>query len=115
MNARTALGLLLTLPLLASCGGEKSKQPIDGSKIFALYCKTCHKLDGSGGPLGPPLRNLVENWDRDQLKRYIRDPNSFADKDARLRSLKLSFRMPMPASNVKDEHLELLADYLLTL
>lgn len=116
MNARIALVLLISLPLLPACGGGgDSKKPIDGAKIFSLYCKTCHKVDAGGGPLGPPLRNLADNWDSDQLRRYVRNPNSFADTDPRLRSLKMSFRLPMPATNVKDEHLGLLVDYLLTL
>lgn len=116
MTPRTSLCVLLALLPLAACGGDEgAKQPLDGPKVFSLYCKTCHTIDGAGGPLGPPLRGVAATWEREDLKSYIRNPDAFAERDARLKALKGKYRMPMPKSNLKDEHLEVLVDYVLGL
>ncbi len=61
---------------LASAGGDAYL----GRQIFlnnaAVYCQRCHKLDGNGGEVGPPLNDIAKTKDRDYLLESIVNPNA---------------------------------------
>jgi mono/diheme cytochrome c family protein len=51
-----------------------------GYAIFQRACASCHAINGEGGTVGPELnvpRNIVEYRPLDQIRAYIRDPESF--------------------------------------
>lgn len=118
-TARTASAsalLLAGLALAPGCGSSSSDGPVDGAQLFVSYtCSQCHRHEGQGGPLGPPLRGLSERWAREDLARYLRDPKSFVDKDGRLQALARNYNMQMPGIRIDDERLAKLLDYVLSL
>jgi len=51
-----------------------------GYDLFRVHCIACHAINGEGGTIGPDLnvpRSIVEYRPVDQIKAYIRDPQSF--------------------------------------
>ncbi|MGE4607976.1 MAG: cytochrome c, partial [Myxococcota bacterium] len=51
-----------------------------GFAIFRVECIACHAINGEGGMIGPDLnvpRSIVEYRPADQIKAFIRDPQSF--------------------------------------
>jgi len=51
-----------------------------GFAVFRSQCVMCHSINGEGGKGGPELnvpRSIVEYRPIEQLKRFIRDPQSF--------------------------------------
>ncbi|WP_439505653.1 c-type cytochrome [Sediminibacterium sp.] len=58
------LGLGLTLLSAVSIAQTpvqgKSKQMLNGKKVYDMYCQACHQADGNGVPrLNPPLAGTV--------------------------------------------------------
>ena len=85
-----------------------------GAEIFELQlCANCHKEDGSGGWLGPPLRDLGRHWDREDLARFLAAPSDW-NEDDRLAGLRQSFSSEMSSyDNLSEEERLRLADHLL--
>lgn len=84
--------------------------------ITKLGCITCHGNDLQGTRMGPPLQNISENWSRDKLINYLRNPTSFADTE-RFKKFEEQYPgMIMPAYNhIEVKELGRIADYLLNL
>ncbi|MGE5499223.1 MAG: c-type cytochrome [Syntrophothermus sp.] len=77
-------------------------------------CTGCHGTDLNGGNMGPSLVNVKQYWGRDELISYLRNPNSFMDKD-RFQAYKQKFStvsMP-PYNNLDIKDLGKIADYLI--
>lgn len=72
--------------------------------LFAEHCATCHRLDGSGGDMGPDLSTVRTYRDKPYLVDYIRDP-SVLNKDASMPTFKES----LSAAQIED-----LARYLMS-
>lgn len=57
-------------------GGDADR----GRAIFlnnaAVYCQRCHKLDGQGGEVGPPLNGIAAKHPRDYLLEAIVNPSA---------------------------------------
>jgi mono/diheme cytochrome c family protein len=52
----------------------------EGYEIFRSECSACHAINGEGGLVGPELnvpRSIVEYRPAEQIKAYVRDPQSF--------------------------------------
>ena len=109
--------VLLALPLVAAaCSSGEPPGPPDGAALYRRKgCITCHKDDGRGGPLAPPLRRAAEYWTRETLADYLADPARFVESDARLTSLKTQYNQQMPPAGLGREQLLLLADHVLGL
>ena len=51
-----------------------------GFDLFRAQCISCHAINGQGGKIGPDLnvpKSIVEYRPLDQVKAYIRDPETF--------------------------------------
>lgn len=115
-------GPLLLLLLSASCaapaGGGQDRRatgpprsssgavsPFAAAKAEALLadrlpCLGCHRLDDTGGTIGPDLTSVASRRSRAEIERMIRDPQRVVPGTA------------MPRVSMPDDWIVLLADYL---
>ncbi len=63
--------------------GEQTTSELTGDKLIQTFgCINCHGADLAGTNMGPSLKGIKEFWSsRDNLINYLRNPNSFMDKD----------------------------------
>ncbi len=97
--------------------GEQTTSELTGDKLIQTFgCINCHGADLAGTNMGPALKGIKEFWsNRDNLINYLRNPNSFMDKD-RFKEYRSKYpNQIMPAFSNKDvKDLGKIADYLLT-
>jgi len=64
--------------------GSQSTTELTGDKLIQTFgCTNCHGADLAGTNMGPSLKSIKDNWSsRDNLINYLRNPNSFMDKDS---------------------------------
>ena len=64
---------------LAGCGGGSNSDPAAaGRAAFAGYgCGTCHRVDGSGGVLGPDLTYVGFRQTPEWLDTWLKDPHGW--------------------------------------
>ena len=97
--------------------GEQNTTELSGDKLVQSFgCINCHGADLAGTNMGPSLKGIKQYWSsRDNLINYLRNPNSFMDKD-RFREYKRKFPNGiMPSYGNKDvKDLGKIADYLLS-
>lgn len=79
-------------------------------------CMGCHGPALEGTNLAPALSGIKEYWgSREELISYLRNPNSFMDKD-RFQNYKSKYNSVMPGyGNLDIKELGRIADYLLSL
>ena len=70
--------ILLIIPVLCAyliAQQKSSRAPVQGQKIFAGNCATCHALDGQGGDRGPNIASNreVQGLTDQELIRIVRD------------------------------------------
>ena len=111
-------GALFLLSTLAGCNEGSSQSDADtlpGKKLFiAELCASCHGFERQGSWMGPPLRNLDENWERHNLAEFIRTPSKFTGRDERIKKLSKQFRTQMaPNKRLSEDERLILADWLL--
>jgi hypothetical protein len=84
--------------------------------ITRLGCRGCHGSELTGTRMGPKLTGMQEFWSRDELINYLRNPNSFMDRD-RFKKYKEDYPgILMPSfGNVEPKDLGKISDYLLNL
>ncbi|MDR3609640.1 MAG: cytochrome c [Ignavibacteriaceae bacterium] len=97
--------------------GEMSNQSQELSPkdmMGRLGCTGCHGVDLAGTMKAPPLTNLKENWSKDKLINYLRNPESFMDGD-RFQSFKEKYPGTiMPSfNNISVQELGKIAEFLL--
>lgn len=76
--------------LFSACGGGsdagESSPGADGARLYEVNaCYTCHGRAGEGTPMGPAIQGASQHWTREQLTEYLLDPQSFVERDERLR------------------------------
>lgn len=85
--------------------GQASDSAVfSGFKIFKSECIRCHSLNLQGGELGPELNapmNITEYWQKDILRKFIRNASAFRHRD----------KMP-PFPQLSDADLDNLISYL---
>jgi mono/diheme cytochrome c family protein len=82
---------------------------------FTQGCSACHMSHGEGGPMAPPLRNLAQHWNREQLAHHMAEPDAMLKTDERLRQLSRQFPSPMKGVPAPEADRLLIADWLLSL
>ena len=97
--------------------GEMSNQSQELSPkdmIVRLGCNGCHGGDLAGTSKAPPLVNIKENWSKDKLINYLRNPESFMDSD-RFKAYRQKYPGAiMPSfNNISVQELGKIAEYLL--
>lgn len=74
---------------------------IDGALVYqANDCASCHKLNGIGDDLGPPINGVGERRDRAWIEQHFADPAKFSPESM------------MPPTKFKPEELKLITDYI---
>lgn len=83
--------------VLGSCGKGQPAPDSPQALYVDLGCAKCHGGDRKGLRSGPPLENLAERWQEDELVAYMRDPASFVESNPRLSYLDEQYPIAMPA------------------
>jgi cytochrome c551/c552 len=94
---------------------ESSKVNSKGQQLFKQNCASCHALDKD--LTGPALRGVAQRgpWaeDKNNLKKWIKDPDSFISTDVYAKNLKAKYGFQMPAqSQLSDADIEEVIDYI---
>jgi hypothetical protein len=97
--------------------GEMSNQSQDLSPkemMTRLGCTGCHGADLAGTMQAPSLINIKENWSKDKLINYLRNPQSFMDGDRfKVYRQRYSGAMMPSFNNISVQELGKIAEYLL--
>ena len=112
--AITSIALSLTF---SDCGNEdQAHDDPPGTRLFAKHnCVLCHGENGEGKTTGPPLSGLREHYSKQQLLEFLRNPESYARHDDRLRRQLEGYVAMMPGYGYLDSlELEQLADHVLS-
>jgi cytochrome c2 len=93
---------------------QSSKTKTPDQLVASLGCTGCHGADLSGTKMAPDLHNVKQNWSRDNLINYLRNPSSYMDS-GRFKNFKAQFPgIIMPSfNNINVKDLGRIADYLL--
>jgi mono/diheme cytochrome c family protein len=83
--------------------------------ISSLGCVNCHGADLTGTNKGPSLMLVKDNWSRQNLINYLRNPQSYMSSD-RFKEYKQKYPgvMMPPFNNIDIKDLGKIADYLLS-
>ncbi|HWI92124.1 MAG TPA: cytochrome c [Flavisolibacter sp.] len=86
-----------------------------GEQLFKQNCASCHALDRD--LTGPALHGVAERgpWaeDKNNLKKWIRNPMSFISINAYAKNLKAKYGTPMPAqTQLSDADVEEVIGYI---
>ncbi len=97
-------------------GTVNTAQTTDGIKLLEnIGCTSCHGADLSGTKLAPALTSVKNNWSRDELLNFLRNPDAY-QKNSRFKKYKQEFKTIMPAySNIDVKTLGKIVDYLMSL
>lgn len=80
------------------------QRAIEGAKLYASSdCGQCHRLNGSGDELGPPLNGVGERQSKAWIKESLLDPQKLV-KDS-----------IMPAYSFSPGDMDLIADYIMAI
>ena len=92
-------------------------EPLSGAEalISNNKCLDCHGPNLKGSASAPSLQTLSEEWKREDLLNYLKNPRSFAD-DPRISKFKGKYRLAMPpVDKLNDEELNTLVNHLLSI
>lgn len=89
---------------------------VDGfTLINRIGCTKCHGEDLNGSKLAPTLYEAKNNWKRDALINYLRNPQAYSG-DERFEEYKRQYKSIMPAyNNIDVKDLGIIADYILSM
>src|SRR5579863_425496 len=77
---------------------------VEGALIYqARACASCHRLNGAGNDLGPPLNGVGERRDRAWIEGHFANPPKYSSGSI------------MPSSQFKPDQLKLITDYIMAI
>ncbi len=80
-----------------------------------IGCTSCHGAELKGTKLAPALVNVKNNWSRDELLNFLRNPNAY-QTTSRFKKYKQVYKTIMPAfSNEDVKTLGRIVDFLMSL
>jgi ubiquinol-cytochrome c reductase cytochrome b subunit len=84
---------------------RNAPQPaVEGALIYqARACASCHRLNGAGNDLGPPLNGVGERRDRAWIEGHFANPPKYSSGSI------------MPSSQFKPGELKLITDYIMAI
>jgi protein SCO1 len=100
-------------PVTAPGGAEGAPMKLNiGQYLFAKECAACHTI-GQGDKIGPDLKYVTRERDREWLERYIHEPDKMREEgDPIAVALAERYKVLMPNLFVGDRDLTALLDYL---
>jgi mono/diheme cytochrome c family protein len=103
-------------PEIVQQTGQSNKPQTPEQMVASFGCTGCHGADLAGTKMAPDLHNVKNDWTRDQLINYLRNPSSYMNS-AKLKTLKEKYpNVMMPSfNNIDVKQLGKIADYLLSL
>jgi len=82
--------------------------PVNGAKVYlAQKCNVCHKINGTGGPMGPDLSTIGLKRDAAWLAKYLPNPVVLDPKNPP--------KMKMTPTKAKGQDLDDLIAYIVSL
>jgi len=96
---------------------ESQTEPMTGAEILISNnkCMNCHGKNLDGTASGPSLQKVSEEWKREELLKYFKNPRSFSE-DSRISRFKGKYRLSMPpVDKLNDEELNILVNHLLSI
>jgi protein SCO1/2 len=107
MHRVRVIHIYLMLLILIGC---QSGNPEKGKVLFeSRGCSYCHSI-GSGKKQGPDLKNVIQRYDRDELRLWLTDPEIVYKQKSR-RPLNRGYS-PMPRVILQEEEIEDLVAFL---
>ena len=104
--AVAAAACVVSPPVVTAAGGPGD--PVKGAQVYvAEKCSVCHKINGTGGPIGPDLSTIGVKRDAAWLAKYLPNPVVLDPKKPP--------KMKMQPTKAKGQDLDDLVAYLLTL
>jgi len=103
------------LAVLAGCATSPDPELVsEGREVYlAEGCAACHGRERQGGSMGPDLRRVRRHWSADELAKYLADPASHRQQQARLQRLSRRYAAQMPSfAALPEERRAALAAYL---
>ena len=83
-----------------------------GGKVFGAKCSPCHTI-GGGRKVGPDLKGITEERQRDWLEAFISDPEKvFISKDSIALELLNEYKIKMPGLGLSKEDVSAVLDFL---
>ena len=98
-----------------SDNSTSAKGEPDGMALMkSIGCTSCHGADLAGTKMAPSLKNISDNWNRNNLINYLRNPKSY-ESDTRFENYKSMYpNIVMPSyGNIDVKELGKITDYLL--
>ncbi len=109
--------IVILLVAAASCGGAADGEGGRGAALFrSQACATCHGADGEGTAFGPTLHGKKAFWTREKLVEYLRNPQAYTEKDARLSAQARKYTLPMTRfDKLSQPEIEAVAEHVLAM
>ena len=95
---------------------QQSGKPLSPQEmVSSLGCVNCHGSDLTGTKMAPSLMQVKDNWTRQELINYLRNPQSYMSSNRFQEYRKKYPGVIMPAfNNIDIKDLGKIADYLLS-
>jgi mono/diheme cytochrome c family protein len=104
----------VTILVLAACGEPGPPPGTPEALYLDLGCVKCHGPDRQGQKSGPPLLDIGDNWQEEDLLEYLADPKGVMEKTPRLKYMAENYPIMMPAyADTNEEDLRKLARFIL--
>lgn len=107
------MGLLLALPTVSLLAASIAQSTDEGKALFQEKCASCHTI-GQGDRLGPDLKGVTTNRERDWLARWLLDPKKMInEKDPIVVELLRKYNnIPMPNMGLTESQVTDLISYM---